>query len=574
MPNIFLITAGIIVVFTFLFFPVTDNDIWWHLAYGKLMIEDGNFPRADVFSYTAYGKSVYLDSWIFDAASYLGFKFLGGIEAINLLKAGVALAIFVLVLWYLRAEKTLNLFSLGFVILAFFSIRYGFSLRPQIFSFFFFIVLFILLAQFFKSGEKKYLFFIFIAQFAWVNFHISFLYGIGLAAIFILSDLWRMKKIRREHITLVGTVLGASLLHAFYWQNYIIGALQRSSMAVQSVVTEFQPTTPDRLLSPIGLVILALIPVIYFSWKQKKYEILLIAVSATILSMRSGRFIPYLVLFLCLALPVCWKSVKLRPKFKFVLPKYFSVGAYLAFLFIIFIYTKNYGPGINPGVPKSSYPVDAVRFIQQLKDLPQKSGGRIFNSYNFGGYLIWNLHPQYKVFLDGRYTPYAGEIFDKYWESVEGGKAWKNTVKKYDITLALMPLPYSDGKTIYNNSSAMFPEAEWAPIYYDDVSIIYAKKTDELQDVIGKYGYKVLNPQELDLSYIQSKIKSREDFDMALREIQRGLEVNPDSYRLHFTAAYLYGFADDENQMKTELRKVLEINPNFGPARQLLGPSL
>ena len=147
-------------------------------------------------------------------------------------------------------------------------------------------------------------------------------------------------------------------------------------------------------------------------------------------------------------------------------------------------------------------------------------------------------------------------------------------MEKYDITLALMPLPYSDGKTIYNNSSAMFPEAEWAPIYYDDVSIIYAKKTDELQDVIGKYGYKVLNPQELDLSYIQSKIKSREDFDMALREIQRGLEVNPDSYRLHFTAAYLYGFADDENQMKTELRKVLEINPNFGPARQLLGPSL
>ena len=43
------------------------------------------------------------------------------------------------------------------------------------------------------------------------------------------------------------------------------------------------------------------------------------------------------------------------------------------------------------------YPVGAVQYLRQH---PQPTG--MFNDYSYGGYLIWQLGPQHKVFIDGR----------------------------------------------------------------------------------------------------------------------------------------------------------------------------
>ena len=47
-------------------------------------------------------------------------------------------------------------------------------------------------------------------------------------------------------------------------------------------------------------------------------------------------------------------------------------------------------------------PVTESAFIKDHK-LP----GPIFNDYIIGGYMIWSLYPDYKVFLDPRYGPYV-----------------------------------------------------------------------------------------------------------------------------------------------------------------------
>ena len=133
-----------------------------------------------------------------------------------------------------------------------------------------------------------------------------------------------------------------------------------------------------------------------------------------------------------------------------------------------------------------------------------------------------------------------------------------------------MNLPHVSGETIYNNSSKMFPKEDWALVYYDDVGMIYLKRMEELSDVINKHEYKVINPQAMDLDYFGEIIKNQEDFERAMGEVKRALQVNPDSYRLHFTMSYLYNLNGQKDEMLKEIKKTLEINPFFGAAQRVL----
>ena len=56
------------------------------------------------------------------------------------------------------------------------------------------------------------------------------------------------------------------------------------------------------------------------------------------------------------------------------------------------------------------YPVGAVQYLRQH---PQPTG--MFNDYSYGGYLIWQLGPQHKVFIDGRADLYEySGVFQDY----------------------------------------------------------------------------------------------------------------------------------------------------------------
>jgi len=43
----------------------------------------------------------------------------------------------------------------------------------------------------------------------------------------------------------------------------------------------------------------------------------------------------------------------------------------------------------------------------------------LFNDYLIGGYLVWKLYPDYKVFIDPRLGPYNKEVAPDYWKFVE-----------------------------------------------------------------------------------------------------------------------------------------------------------
>ena len=78
------------------------------------------------------------------------------------------------------------------------------------------------------------------------------------------------------------------------------------------------------------------------------------------------------------------------------------------------------------------YPVAAVRWMQV-----HQPEGRLFNSYNWGGYLLWTL-PEYPVFIDGRADLYGDDILNQWHAVVNADKDALPLLDQWDVKVVLL----------------------------------------------------------------------------------------------------------------------------------------
>jgi hypothetical protein len=82
---------------------------------------------------------------------------------------------------------------------------------------------------------------------------------------------------------------------------------------------------------------------------------------------------------------------------------------------------------------EKEFPVAAVDYIRDhhLK-------GPIFNAYEWGGYIIWRLYPQYLVFIDGRSDLYGDQFLKEFVNIYLGRAEWQPVFKRYGIRTAIL----------------------------------------------------------------------------------------------------------------------------------------
>jgi hypothetical protein len=61
--------------------------------------------------------------------------------------------------------------------------------------------------------------------------------------------------------------------------------------------------------------------------------------------------------------------------------------------------------------------------------------GNVFTSLDWGGYVIWRLSPQQKVYIDGRQLDPS-----RSWEYFYNMDNWKKIFDKYDIRVVITPV--------------------------------------------------------------------------------------------------------------------------------------
>jgi len=113
--------------------------------------------------------------------------------------------------------------------------------------------------------------------------------------------------------------------------------------------------------------------------------------------------------------------------------------------------------------------------------------GPIFNNYDIGGYLIFNLFPQEKVFVDNRPEIYSSEFFQEdYIPMQENYDIWLTKSKEYGINTIIFyrhnAIPWGQQFLI-----TRIDDVSWAPVFVDDRVIIFLKRNLLNKEVIQEY---------------------------------------------------------------------------------------
>jgi hypothetical protein len=161
-----------------------------------------------------------------------------------------------------------------------------------------------------------------------------------------------------------------------------------------------------------------------------------------------------------------------------------SLSVLLTIALIIVINNSNL---FRSGIKANNYPERAVKFLKE-----NRISGNMFNPYVWGGYLIWALYPDYKVFVDGRGL--IGEVFfqevkvmDAYQENLAGLPEWKAILSAYNVDSIIT---YSVGNftgRLVPLIPALLHDPEWQLVYFDDISLIFVRENSGNDEIIRKF---------------------------------------------------------------------------------------
>jgi hypothetical protein len=140
------------------------------------------------------------------------------------------------------------------------------------------------------------------------------------------------------------------------------------------------------------------------------------------------------------------------------------------------------GAGLEPG----RFPSEAVLRLSRAR-----AGGVVFNDYNDGGYLIWRLWPEWKVCMDGRIDVYGEQNVRAHAFVWAGGAGWNDLLDLWKANAILGRYEVARALPRHNLYHELARDTRWAPVYWDDQSILYLRLDDTTATAILKPYHRV-----------------------------------------------------------------------------------
>ena len=464
-------------LFTMAVRETLDPDMWWHLKAGEFILQNG-IPRQDIFSFTVPENRWITHEWLSEVLMWSVY-WVGAFPLLIITFAGVIAVSFWLV--YLRSEG--RPYLAGFVVLlAALASAPLWGARPQMFTLLF-AAGFIFLIEGFKDKKigRKTLWLLPLLTILWANLHSGYLFGIALIAGYVIGEsLQQLTKTAaprglpwleiRWLILMGGLSFLAAALNPNGPELWIYPFLTLGSSAMQQYIEEWR--SPDFHMS-IFWPFAALIGLGILSWiasrRRPAITDLLLFAAAALAGLLSVRHIP---LFSLLAVPIISRyllsaldGTRFYPLFSGQSPIYSSNRkAALNWLLVIlalllatvWVVSKIQN---NETAIAQKYPAEAVNFLED-SGLSDKHG---YNSYQWGGYLIWHDVP---VYIDGRADVYGDEFIFSYLDAFNLTKRWREPLEKFNVDYVLI------GKS-HALSTLLSESAEWQEAHQDKIAIVF-----------------------------------------------------------------------------------------------------
>lgn len=513
-PGLTSSTAIFIIVFTImLLFPkFEDPDFYWHLKTGELIVTTGQLPWHDVFTYTNSGNHWVLSEWLSQVIFYLLYQQAGlvGVAAITALVYALC--------WFIT-YKTCQLLLQDegkaiIVVMMFCATMGALAPRPHIFTFLFFSILLHQLFMFKYRASDRGLIFIPLMMAIWANAHGGFFIGLVLLTAFLVAE-WshhllvdnvgriETRRLRKLSLIAIAGFL-ATAINPHGWEYWLYPYQAIVSSGDTQFISEWQSPNFHKVFFQYFLVVVFLF-FMNMIYAKKKPDVTELGVSLVFIggAFFSVRNIPLAALVLAPFFSVFYQELSLARLFKkpdFTPKSGLSAIAHhimvagnrqvggsaplanwlllIASLFAILLLYPSRKEHNNMAVARI-LPVAATDFV-----IKHNISGNMFNTYHYGGYLIYRLYPRQRVFIYGRTDIYPKPFITEYREMYRGGGKWKQHFYKHNIDYVLCENLSPLRQLLLNNG-------DFKLVFDDGMHSVLLKDTARFQPLIKQYAPKL-----------------------------------------------------------------------------------
>jgi len=472
--------------------PGPDADVWWHLRAGADFLAGRSGMFVESWSFTAAGTPWVNHEWLAEALFALGNR-VGGEAGVITLAALLVLGTGLLVARTALREKVP--FPVVGALLAVAPLVLGDRLvpRPHLFSFFF---LALTLERFgaARRGDASW-WWLPAVQLAWTNSH-GPVVGLGVMTLLLLGGgaEWR------KRLPVLGAVVLASLVHPSgfraltdYLGHFGEGGLYRQMVQEwQPLLDPTQARLPGRwpTLVLVAGTLVALSIALFRGRRANRWglAVLLAGLCAgPFLASRNRDFLAIAALPVLALLSGPWSSPAkgwrggIRASGALVTVAALLLAAVGAF-------------GMPPAWPirfrldRSMVPDEATNFLARVPG----AGGHLFATYDFGGWIVHALPPDWKVFVDGRYFVYGEPLVREYLETRDAAPGSRERLKARDADWLLVRYPAADGYAALAGEARRWPE--WALVHWDDRALVYVRRDRVEAGWLDAHDYRTVDP--------------------------------------------------------------------------------
>jgi hypothetical protein len=405
--------------------PLSDPDFWWHLTTGNWILSHHAVPRFDLFTYTVSDHRWITHEWLSEVLLAVLFA-LGRLPLVNL-ALGLCTAVGFLLIWR-SIDRRVN-FLIGTLTVAL-GVAAGNPIwgpRIQMITFALGALTYLWIQRF-CQGRSRALFALPVIVLVWANLHAGFAVAYGFLGIALCAeaikliarrpDALSLTRLRQMAMVLVAC-LAVAIVNPNGWLIYPY-ALQTQGSAVQQklIVEWFAPNFQMPELWFFEAMIFLLLCGLAVA-RRVEFRQLLLLLAGLGLALHSVRNIP---IFVIVAVPVLaeygqqaferWGGV-LRRRRPLPLNSVTLAVNSLVLLAVVAVVLLAVRPALVQTVTGKQiardFPIPAATFIAA-----HPPPGHMLNQYGWGGYLIYRLYPDQRVFVYGDAAVAGDKLLEDY----------------------------------------------------------------------------------------------------------------------------------------------------------------
>lgn len=458
-----MILIVVVIAGMYLFRPLYDPDFYWHLKTGEWIWQHKALPHTDLFGIppapetTARTEFINTSYWLIQLILYFLYAQLGlsGIILFRWLMAGILL--FIYSRWVdIRTSEATAVVAIGTNLM----LEYYFIERPQFISFICFGALLVLLFRFLEQCDKPHLntlITLSVIMLVWANMHGGFLIGQAIIIYFItaeglkfihpaLSPLSVQKYktlVKYSTAALLASFINPNIINQIKYLPLIFDStyyVNANNIEELSLLSYYQESTDNTVFLYAAAIILTF-SVLLFSRHKKNLTWGGIIVGTAFMGYLHMRLMPFFLVAALLFVTECVATENISQIRRIIITLFFIISTGYCISDELPRIRESLATG---WVPTTQFPVKAADFLHV-----NKINGNLYTTMHWGGYLIWRVGPDSRVFYDNRTlnVQRAWEYDNSRVFSLNQRPYWKGLFNTYNIQIVVLPIYEDSGET-------------------------------------------------------------------------------------------------------------------------------